>query len=99
MLKNKEKNELRRIALSSNINKYIIGKDSIKGSILEMLENALNKNELIKISFLKTVEGPIDELINEIVDALKAEVVHKIGRTVILYRYSVNVKNHVLNGK
>lgn len=99
MLNNKEKNELRRIALSKDVNKYIIGKDSIKGSILEMLENALNKNELIKISFLKTVEDPIDDLIDEIKSTLKAEIVHKIGRTVILYRYSNNVKNHVLNAK
>lgn len=88
MLKSKEIAKLKYIAHSSDINKYIIGKDLIKESSLNMLDDALEANELIKVSLLKTVSLSIDEAVEIIVENLSCTLVQKIGRTMVLYRES-----------
>lgn len=88
MLKSKQISRLKYIAHSSNLNKYIIGKDMIKETFIEMLDNALEANEMIKISLLKTASIDVDEAAVVLKSNLNAEIVQKIGRTIILYRES-----------
>lgn len=88
MLKNKEIATLKYIAHSSEINKYIIGKEPIKETLLDMLDNALEANEMIKISMLKTCPNTVEEVSTILKSELGVEIVQKIGRTLIIYRES-----------
>ena len=92
MLKSKQISRLKYIAHSNNLNKYIIGKDMIKETFIEMLDNALEANEMIKISLLKTASIDVDEAAVLLKSNLNAEIVQKIGRTIILYRESKSNK-------
>lgn len=88
MLTSKEKSELKHIANSKGVNKYILGKGIIDENVILSLENGLNKNELIKITILKTCPYSINELELMLIDKLKCEVVQQIGRNILIYKKS-----------
>lgn len=92
MLENKDIATLKHIANSGKINKYIIGKSCIDDNVIKLLENALYKNELIKVSILNTCSIPMIEIELTLIDVLKCEIISKIGRSIIIYKKSKNNK-------
>lgn len=92
MLENKDIATLKQIANSGKINKYIVGKSGIDDNVIKLLENALYKNELIKISILNTCSIPMIEIELTLIDILKCEIICKIGRSIVIYKKSKNNK-------
>lgn len=76
-------------AIASNIEAiFQIGKGNISDEMLNALNDALEKRELIKITVLKTCEYTAKELIDGLAKRLRAEPVTSIGNKIVLYRYS-----------
>lgn len=88
MLNSKQKISLRKIAHSTNIIKFNIGKGEIDKNVLTSLENGIIAHELIKVAFLKSaLDGKqFEELVLDVSSGIHADVVQEIGHTVILYR-------------
>ena len=85
MLNPKQKRELKALASQLTI-KYQIGKNEISDSLLDMLNKALTAHELIKIDVMKGCSLPIMEVALDISNKLNAELVHVMGRVIILFR-------------
>lgn len=65
-----------------------IGKGGISDTLVTMLDQALSKRELIKISVLDTQTETAMDLGQSLAKELNATLVCVIGRKIILYRYS-----------
>ena len=65
---------------------YQIGKYEITETLIEMLSNALDKYELIKISINKSVVEYKESFANELTNLLHAELIQIIGGVIVLYR-------------
>ena len=70
--------------------KYQLGKNLIGKTNLDLLDKALTKNELIKVSIMKGFDQDINEAANELGNALNAEVVQVIGGVIVLFRKNLN---------
>ncbi len=75
---------------------FQIGKADIKEALLQSIDEALTKRELIKLSVLETAQITAKEAAETIAAALSAEVIQCIGRKFILYRYNPDNKIHVM---
>lgn len=97
MLSSKNKAYLKSYAHSHDILKFNIGKDLIDHNVIKTLSNGLEKYELIKVAFLKSsVENEdLNELILDLSSNLNAEVIQKIGKTIILYRENKKSLYHI----
>ena len=87
MLTVKQKVKLRSLAMTLKPI-YQIGKDGISETLIEGLNLALEAHELIKISVLKTVNEPLNQIALDITSKTHSELIQVIGRQVILYRKS-----------
>ena len=85
MLTTKQKRELKSLASNLTI-RYQIGKNDISSSLLDMLDKALTAHELIKIDVMKGCTLPIMEVALDVANKLHAELVHVLGRVIILFR-------------
>ena len=85
MLNPKQKRELKSLA-STLKTRYQIGKNEISDSLIDMLDKALTAHELIKIDVMKGCSLPIMEVALDIANRLKSELVHVMGRVIILFR-------------
>ena len=85
MLTPKQKRELKALASQLTI-KYQIGKNEISDSLIDVLNKALVAHELIKIDVMKGCSLPIMEIALDISNKLNAELVHVMGRVIILFR-------------
>ena len=85
MLTPKQKRELKALASTLTI-RYQIGKNDISSSLIDMLDKALTAHELIKIDVMKGCSLPIMEVALDIANRLNAEIVHVMGRVIILFR-------------
>lgn len=85
MLTGKQKRTLRALA---NTMKPItqVGKDGLSENLFKSIDDAFNTHELIKINVLKTCELDINEIAIEISRVTHAELVQKIGRTLVFYK-------------
>ena len=63
-----------------------IGKAGLTESIVNSIDEYLEKNELIKVSMQQGVELDAKEVCNEIAGMLRAEYVQAVGRRFVLYR-------------
>ena len=70
--------------------KYQLGKNLISENNLDLLDKALTKNELIKISVMKGFDKDIHEAGNELAEALNAELIQVIGGVIVLFRKNLN---------
>lgn len=97
MLNSKQKAELKKIAHSQDILKFNIGKNAIDNSVIDLLDNAITKHELIKIAFLKSAleSESMNQMILDIASKLNADVVQTIGHTAILYRQNKKLPNSI----
>lgn len=71
-----------------------VGRDGISENLLKQIEQLLNKNELIKVSFLQNTMASAEQLIaalNEQDGSIA--LVQTIGSKAILYKKSSKVKN------
>ena len=84
MLTPKQKRELKALASQLTI-RYQIGKNDISASLIDVLNKALTAHELIKIDVMKGCTLPIMEVALDITNKLNAELVHVMGRVIILF--------------
>ena len=85
MLSPKQKRELKALASTLTI-RYQIGKNEISDTLINMLDKALTAHELIKIDVMKGCTLPVMEIAIDIANRLNAELVHVMGRVIILFR-------------
>ena len=85
MLTPKQKRELKALASTLTI-RYQIGKNDISETLISMLDKALTAHELIKIDVMKGCALPIMEIALDVSNKLNAEIVHVMGRVIILFR-------------
>ena len=65
-----------------------IGKSSITPEFTEAIDEALEARELIKINVLKNCFDDVKSLSTILADRTQSEVVHVMGRKIVLYRAS-----------
>jgi RNA-binding protein len=70
--------------------KYQLGKNLISENNIDLLDKALKKNELIKVSLMKGFDQDINEAAQELALNLNAEVVQVIGKVIVLFRKNLN---------
>ncbi len=87
MLTGKQKRELRKMAHHLNPI-FQVGKDGVSLNMLEGIEDALIKHELMKVKVLDTCEEDTRVVALKISEYTKAEVVQIIGRTIVFYLYN-----------
>ena len=96
MLTSKERSKLRAIA--SNIEPITqVGKFGVNESLIEGLDKAIEKRELIKVTVLENsgIEPKVAGF--EIAEKLDAEFVCATGRKLVFYRRSSNPKvEHII---
>jgi len=85
MINKKQKQYLKKLAQTLP-SKFQVGKGALTEEVLFMLEKAIFKQELIKIHLLTSVHAEQDTLIEQLVTALKCDLVQVIGHRVTLYR-------------
>ena len=85
MLTPKQKRELKALASQLTI-RYQIGKNEISDSLIDVLNKALTAHELIKVDVMKGCSLPVMEIAIDISNKLNAELVHVMGRVIILFR-------------
>jgi RNA-binding protein len=91
MLTSKQRSKLRSIA--SNIEPITqVGKFGINESLIDGLDKAIEKRELIKITVLENSGLDTKEAGFEIAEKLDAEFVCATGRKLVFYRRSNNNK-------
>lgn len=81
----KERAELRKQANTLTAI-FQIGKENITEPLIEAVDAALKKRELIKLSVLETSELSAKEAAEQLAGATGAEVIQCIGRKLVLYR-------------
>ncbi len=91
MLTSKQRSNLRSIA--SNIDPVTqVGKFGVNNSLIESLDKAIEKRELIKVTVLENSMLDPKETGFEIAEKLGAEYVCATGRKLVFYRRSKNNK-------
>ena len=65
---------------------FQIGKDNLSDALIEGVDAALKKRELIKLSVLETSDLSAREAAGLLAGKLQAEVIQCIGRKFVLYR-------------
>lgn len=91
MLSSKERATLR--SLAQKIEPVTqVGKLGVNDSLIESLDSAIEKRELIKVTVLENSGLEPKEAGFEIAEALKAEFVCATGRKLVFYRKSRNPK-------
>lgn len=72
---------------------FQIGKGGLNDAMIVQIGEALEKRELIKVSFLQNTEEDPEEVGVVLEEYLGCEVVQKIGKILVLYRPAVKEKN------
>lgn len=67
---------------------FQIGKNGLTDKQIEEIDKALEARELIKISILQNSDEDINEITDILCKKLKAEPISKVGRKLVIYRYS-----------
>lgn len=71
---------------------FQIGKSSLTPEVTEAIAEAFNTRELIKIAVLKNCFDDPKEIAAMIAERTKSQVVHVIGKKIVLYKESKNNK-------
>lgn len=72
---------------------FQIGKDGVTDAILDALDKALEKREILKVHILETALLDTRETCDSIAKKLNAEPIQAIGNKFIIYRQAENEKN------
>jgi len=74
-------------SLASNMNSIVqIGKSSVTPELTNSVDEALNARELIKINVLKNCMDDTKEIANILAERTHSQIVHVIGKKIILYK-------------
>lgn len=73
-----------------------IGKGDIDENIIDVLNKALEANEIAKVRLLDTVSSTADEIIEVLCEKTNAQLVGKCGHIITFYRESKKNKRIVL---
>ncbi|MDD6302757.1 MAG: YhbY family RNA-binding protein [Bacillales bacterium] len=76
--------------------KYQIGKRELSKEQIDMLDKALIKHELIKISVNRSVVSLKEEIAGELSECLHAELIQIIGSVIVLFRKNLKESNYHL---
>lgn len=68
---------------------YQVGKGGVNDNFIEMIDDALEKNELLKVTVLENSGETPRDICHQVMDATNAEPVQVIGNKFIIYRRSV----------
>jgi RNA-binding protein len=93
MLTSKQVRYLKGLAHHLNAT-FQVGKDGVNSNMVRDILAYLNKNELMKVSVLQNCPQTKEE-VAEIFKEAEIEVVQIIGKTIVLYKHSENVKNPI----
>ncbi|AIS59892.1 ribosome assembly RNA-binding protein YhbY [Listeria ivanovii] len=69
---------------------FQVGKGSVSPNLIIQVKEALEARELIKISILQNCEEDKQTVAEKISSRTGADIIQVIGRTIILYKTSVN---------
>ena len=69
-----------------------IGKNGLTESVIELIEEALESKELIKVSILQNCGEDKEVIANQLAEREGLSIVQIIGSTIILYKESVEKK-------
>ena len=76
-------------SLASNITPiFQVGKSSLTPEICTAVDEALEKRELIKLSVLQNCFDDPKEIASVLAERTRSQVVHVIGKKIVLYRPS-----------
>ncbi len=64
----------------------MVGQHGLKPTVLEELENALDFHELIKVKISVGDRDVRDQLIQQLCDSSRAELVQRVGNIAVLFR-------------
>ncbi len=91
-MNSKQRAYLRKIsAMDSPI--FQIGKASVTPELTAAIDEALEKREIIKINVLKNCMDDCRSIAEVLADRTQSNVVHVIGRKIVLYRPAKEEKN------
>jgi RNA-binding protein len=91
MLTGKQKRHLRSLAHHLDPI-FQVGKGGVNENLIRQIEDALEARELLKVSVLQNCEQDKDEVAEELIEGAGAELVQVIGKTIVLYKESVENK-------
>jgi RNA-binding protein len=91
MLTGKQKRHLRSLAHHLDPI-FQVGKGGVNENLIRQIEDALEARELLKVSVLQNCEQDKDEVAEELTEGAGAELVQVIGKTIVLYKESVENK-------
>lgn len=91
MLTGKQKRHLRSLAHHLDPI-FQVGKGGVNENLILQIGEALEARELLKVSVLQNCEQDKDEVAEELTEGAGAELVQLIGKTIVLYKESVENK-------
>lgn len=91
MLTNKQKKYLRSMAHHLDPI-FQVGKGGVNDHLIKHIGEALEARELIKVSVLNNCTEDSDEVAQALAAGADAELVQRIGRTIVLYKESKDHK-------
>lgn len=91
MLTGKQKKHLRSLAHHLDPI-FQVGKGGVNENLILQIGEALEARELLKVSVLQNCEQDKDEVAQELAEGAKADLVQLIGKTIVLYKESVESK-------
>ncbi|PYI51898.1 ribosome assembly RNA-binding protein YhbY [Paenibacillus flagellatus] len=95
MLTGKQKRHLRSLAHHLDPI-FQVGKGGVNDQLIRHIEEALEVRELIKVSVLNNCLEDSDDVATVLADRSGAELVQRIGKTIVLYKESKENKQIVL---
>ena len=85
MINSRQRSELR--AMANGVEAiFQIGKSGVTETLAEELKDALKARELVKITVLRTAEGTMKELMDEVCTMTGADPVSVCGRKLVIYK-------------
>ena len=91
MITSKQRAYLRKLAHDMDPI-FQIGKDGVNDALLKVLDEALEKREMLKVHILESALLDTKPTCNEVAAELGAEPVQAIGNKFVLYRQASDVK-------
>ncbi len=92
---NSKQRALLKSYVSTQDSVCFVGKDGLSEAVIDSITKALLAREVIKITVLQNCELSPREVADQLQNDLKVDVVAVIGKKVIVYKYSANIKKHV----
>lgn len=97
MLTGKQKHYLRGLAQTTKPTVQV-GKNGLTENTFQLIFEALDKREFLKINLLQNTDVTVNELADFLVkQAPEIEIAQKIGHTLVVYKMATDVKNRKLS--